>query len=120
MDWTHNDMLSVLSPLAGDLSITGAAECVSGPNRARCAYDVADPSTPETLYQDAETAELIAAAVSGLSARHAKLLVLRYERDFTFAELALAFDVSEPAVKQMHDRALARLKQSLEWMGIGQ
>jgi RNA polymerase sigma factor (sigma-70 family) len=111
-------MLSVLSPMAVDLTITGAAECVAGPNRARCAFDVADPHTPETIRAQAETAELIAAAVSGLSERHAELLHLRYERDFTFVEIALAFDVTEPAVHQMHDRAIARVKQSLELMGV--
>lgn len=99
-------------PLAVDFPSTYAAECFQS------ALDVRDPDTPATLYAAAEIAGVVRAAMGGMMPRHAELLSLRYERDLTLGEIAALWGVSEPAVHAMERRALARMKLSLELMGV--
>ena len=83
-----------------------------------CAYDLADPETPESLCGRNETAAVIRAAVGGLESRHAELLALRYQDDLTLREIGARWGVSESAVCQMHATALERIRTSLELMGL--
>lgn len=85
--------------------------------RVQSAFDVRDPSTPETILRETETNTLLAACISGLTPRHQELLTLRYEHELTFGEIAHRWKTSTAAVSTMHTRAIQRLRTSLELMG---
>lgn len=75
-------------------------------------------ASAETLLAQKETADLLARAVSGLTREHRRILILRYQDDLTFSEIAQQLGVTEVSAHQMHSRALARLKQSCARLGL--
>jgi RNA polymerase sigma factor (sigma-70 family) len=78
----------------------------------------ADNLCPEALAGAAETAVIVRHAIGGLTVEHVAVITMRYERDMTYREIAAELAISEPAVHAMHKRAIARLRQSLELMGV--
>lgn len=71
------------------------------------------PADQESLVLERERRALLFAAIAELAGRHQLLLELRYDEDCTFLDIAMQFEVSEPAVHQMHGRILRALRQKL-------
>lgn len=97
-------------PLAVEIPGSDVSECIPG------VFDSRDNAYE--LCAAGERREIVSAAVSGLTERHALVVRLRYVLGLTFAEIAGEMGVSEPAVHSMHARALARLRESLGMMGV--
>jgi RNA polymerase sigma factor (sigma-70 family) len=72
----------------------------------------------ERALASAESHEIIRSAIGGLTRSHAAVILARYFDGLTFREIGDVFGVSEVAVHKMHGRALARLRVSLELMGV--
>jgi RNA polymerase sigma factor (sigma-70 family) len=85
---------------------------------ARCALDVADDQTPESLAAEAETSGLIDIASSGLSMRDRALLRMKFDGEMTTAEIAAQLGISGAAVSKATARAIARIRVSLQLMGV--
>jgi RNA polymerase sigma-70 factor (ECF subfamily) len=66
---------------------------------------------PESLWQDAETARAIWAAVAGLEPRQAAAVELFYRREWPVERIAAALECPVGTVKTLLFRARARLKE---------
>lgn len=70
--------------------------------------------SPERLAADAERALILYACILALTARQRLLIELRYVRGLTLRAIAMEFQVGEPAVHAMHQRAMSSLLRELE------
>jgi RNA polymerase sigma-70 factor (sigma-E family) len=84
--------------------------------RRRVAEDLVDvlPEPPGAARQrPSEQQEALEMLLAGLSARQRTVMVLRYQQDWTEAEIAAAMGVSPGTVKTLASRALAKLRAAL-------
>ncbi len=94
-----------LSVLLEDGGILGAAEQVG----------------PETYFRSAELAQLrqrLRDTMHRLAPRHREILVLHYEKDVPFVEIATLLGVTKGRVSQLHREALGQLRESLSAGGL--
>ncbi len=71
-------------------------------------------SLPHHLAVVAERRRILRECQLVLTGRQAMLLMLRYEQEFTYAEIAQGFGVSEITVFKMHSRILRVLLAELK------
>lgn len=71
----------------------------------------------EAVHRDPPAAEVLAVreAVGRLPRRQRQIVVLRYRSQLTFREIAEVLGITQGAVKAMHHRAAARLRELLAW-----
>jgi len=72
-----------------------------------------DAPLPAELFERKELAQALARALGELSERDRALLLLRYEDDLAFDDIAAALDAPLNTVKSWHRRALLRLRELL-------
>lgn len=77
-----------------------------------------DDESPYDLAVRHERARIIARAVSRLSLRQKRVLVLIYVHDLSFADAGAVIGVSKVAVWKAHRRILERLAADLATQGI--
>jgi RNA polymerase sigma factor for flagellar operon FliA len=70
----------------------------------------AQAASPLDLAEQRSEREAIAAAVSRLPEREATVVSMHYYQGHAFKEIAVALQVSEPRVSQLHARAVERLR----------
>lgn len=58
--------------------------------------------------------DAIAAAIAALPARYREVLLLRYDNDFSYAEIAKTLDMTETAVRKTVQRAKENLQRTLQ------
>ena len=73
----------------------------------------AEGEDPETQYQREEMRARLAAAVSRLPRRHARVIELYYHRELSMKRIAEMLSVHESRVSQLHAAALRRLRSFL-------
>lgn len=71
-------------------------------------------AAPEDLVALRQKAEQARAALGAIRPTEREALLLRYVGQLTFAEVARACDIEEPAARKRVSRALMRLKQEVE------
>ena len=62
------------------------------------------------IVSDAETRRMVRAALARIARRHATVLVLRYS-GLSYAEIATAMEISEPAARRNVHEGLKRLRE---------
>ena len=81
------------------------------------APEVADErrdSSPSAAAEASADAEIVRAALAELPAPQREVVTLRYLHDLSYAEIAKQVGRSNDAVRQLHQRGLARLKRNLK------
>lgn len=66
--------------------------------------------SPQELYEEAESREMIEEALLTLTEREAKILKLRYFEDMELSQIAQRFLVSRERIRQIEKKALRKLK----------
>ena len=77
-----------------------------------------EPDAPDTAYEKLETRERVRAAISSLPLREQKVIGLYYYGEVTMKEIGTEIGVNESRVSQLHARAIRRLRESLDAMGL--
>jgi len=65
---------------------------------------------PETVLEDQELQETLAAGIASLQENEQIVLSLYYEKNLHMKEIAQVMGVSEPRISQIHSRAIQKLK----------
>ncbi len=74
---------------------------------------------PEDMVSQQELKEMLAEALSLLTEKENKVVVLYYYEDMTLKEIANILDVSESRVSQLHTKAIAKMRKRLgNYLGI--
>jgi DNA-directed RNA polymerase specialized sigma24 family protein len=77
---------------------------------------LSDGSNPESdcirAQAEAIAADVVDGCLGGLTPEHHDVLVLRYWHELTFEEIGELFGIGKSGAKQLHDRALERLRDS--------
>lgn len=94
-------------------------ECIGDTVGLDHARAIADAHTPASILDHADTCGILRAAISGLEPAHQHVLALRHDHDLSFEEIGREMGISKPAAFKLHERAVARLRISLELMGVG-
>ncbi|HEX3152657.1 MAG TPA: sigma-70 family RNA polymerase sigma factor [Gemmataceae bacterium] len=68
---------------------------------------------PVSSSERVDTADLVEWLIAGLTDRERKLLLLKYFHFKTLDELALSLETSKAGVRQLHHRAIAKLRNRL-------
>lgn len=84
----------------------------------RCALEVPDPSTPQTILEETEKSTVVQDAVSGMTPEHQRVLTMRYQDDMSLKQMAVILRVSKSSVSRMLDTARSRMRTSLAIMNI--
>lgn len=66
---------------------------------------------PETVLQDRELQEMLAAGIAALQENEQIVLSLYYEKNLHMKEIAQVMEVSEPRISQIHARAIQKLRE---------
>ncbi len=86
-------------------------------SRLRLVHDTGRGPDASELSMQREQAERTRAALAKLKPSEREALVLRYEADLSFREIAVACGVDEAAARKRVSRALARLRAELSELG---
>ncbi len=77
------------------------------------------PERPEEAIEKEELKKMLAEALSTLTEKEQKVVVLYYYEDLTLKEISNVLEVSESRVSQLHTKALGKMKKKLgNYMGI--
>ena len=68
---------------------------------------------PETVLEDRELQETLAAGISSLQENEQIVLSLYYEKNLHMKEIAQVMGVSEPRISQIHSRAIQKLREHM-------
>ncbi len=68
---------------------------------------------PETVLEDRELQETLAAGISALQENEQIVLSLYYEKNLHMKEIAQVMGVSEPRISQIHSRAIQKLREHM-------
>lgn len=68
---------------------------------------------PETVLQERELQEILAAAIGTLQENEQIVLSLYYEKNLHMKEIAQVMEVSEPRISQIHARAIQKLRDHM-------
>ena len=68
---------------------------------------------PETVLEDRELQETLAAGISSLQENEQIVLSLYYEKNLHMKEIAQVMGVSEPRISQIHSRAIQKLRDHM-------
>ena len=68
---------------------------------------------PETVLEDRELQETLAAGISALQENEQIVLSLYYEKNLHMKEIAQVMGVSEPRISQIHSRAIQKLRDHM-------
>ena len=68
---------------------------------------------PETVLEDRELQETLAAGISSLQENEQIVLSLYYEKNLSMKEIAQVMGVSEPRISQIHSRAIQKLREHM-------
>ena len=71
-------------------------------------------SSPSEVAEAAEDAAVVRGALAELPEPQREVVTLRYLQDLSYAEIAKQVGRSNDAVRQLHQRGMARLKRNLE------
>ncbi|MGZ3420261.1 MAG: RNA polymerase sigma factor [Polyangiales bacterium] len=85
--------------------------------QARRIFLIVDETTardPSSLHDQAEREANVRAALSELSEIDREALILRYDGDQSFREMAEALGIDEPTARKRVSRALVRLRQRVQ------
>lgn len=73
-----------------------------------------DPTVqPETVLEDQELQETLAAGIAALQKNEQIVLSLYYEKNLHMKEIAQIMGVSEPRISQIHSRAIQKLREHM-------
>ncbi len=73
-----------------------------------------DPTVqPETVLEDQELQETLAAGIAALQKNEQIVLSLYYEKNLHMKEIAQVMGVSEPRISQIHSRAIQKLREHM-------
>ena len=73
-----------------------------------------DPTVqPETVLEDRELQETLAAGIAALQKNEQIVLSLYYEKNLHMKEIAQVMGVSEPRISQIHSRAIQKLREHM-------
>ena len=73
-----------------------------------------DPTVqPETVLEDQELQETLAAGIAALQKNEQIVLSLYYENNLHMKEIAQVMGVSEPRISQIHSRAIQKLREHM-------
>ena len=73
-----------------------------------------DPTVqPETVLEDQELQETLAAGIAALQENEQIVLSLYYEKNLHMKEIAQVMGVSEPRISQIHSRAIQKLREHM-------
>jgi len=81
-----------------------------------CRFEVSteDPTVqPETVLEDQELQETLAAGIAELQENEQIVLSLYYEKNLHMKEIAQVMGVSEPRISQIHSRAIQKLREHM-------
>ncbi len=68
---------------------------------------------PETVLEDQELQETLAAGIASLQENEQIVLSLYYEKNLHMKEIAQVMGVSEPRISQIHSRAIQKLREHM-------
>lgn len=75
---------------------------------------------PETVLEEQELQETLAAGIASLQENEQIVLSLYYEKNLHMKEIAQVMGVSEPRISQIHSRAIQKLREHMvEYMNSG-
>ena len=83
--------------------------------RLRLVHDAAlNPDLPDDVAERHRRARVLRNALEELKPSEREVVLLRYEADLSYREIALACDIEEPTARKRTSRALVRLRDLLQ------
>jgi RNA polymerase sigma factor (sigma-70 family) len=80
---------------------------------SRCVEQMADPQDSFATLTARDAERIFREVLQCLTERQQLVILLRYNAEHTYAEIAQRVDTSEPSVRRVHARALATLRREL-------
>lgn len=80
---------------------------------------IADRHTPASILDHADTCDILRNAIGSLNSTYQWVLTLRHDEELSYRDIGREMGISGAAAYQLHERAIARLRITLELMGVG-